>query len=46
MEKKAKTNLVTLLVFLVALGLLGVSWGDGWVVHHRRRVTAGGNRET
>ena len=38
MEKKAKPNLIILLAFLVALGLLGVPCGDGWVVHQPKRV--------
>ena len=46
MEKKAKPNLIILLVFLVALGLWGVPWGDGWVVHHCRRVIVGGSRKS
>ena len=44
MGKKAK--LIILLVFLVALGLWKVPWGDGWVVHHPGRVIVGGSRET
>ena len=34
MEKKAKPNLIILLVFLVAMGLWGVSPGvmDGWCI--------------
>ena len=38
MQKKAKQNLIILLAFLVALGLLGVPCGDGWVVHQPKRV--------
>ena len=45
MEKKAKPNLIILLVFLVALGLWKVPLGDGRVVHHPRRVIVGGSRE-
>ena len=35
LPKKKKTNLVILVVFLVAVGL----WGDVWVMLHPRRAT-------